>query len=299
MLSEKNKVLKEEYQKIKTFDDMLKLSYDIVKENETKTDLENAYNESSNTIYQYLIGKYQSEEQFENYFSNFPLLDDIQIRNDREYEYFRNIRFALKSHYIYDVFAQHEQHFVKLYFSVEPEHYIEVVGQMIEVIRELQKENNDELPQSQLRTTPSKEAGVLRVQNQEVLDQLIEKLDQVDFLNKQNDHLFLPTYKGYPIINDNGGTYYGFLSYLLTDYVYECIDQNQEVQVESFINYIKTHDYKEDPFIIKVCKGFESTSLYRQILLAKLNQIDNDMILSEYLGIQKSKEQPKKLVLKK
>ena len=187
----------------------------------------------------------------------------------------KNSNFIFMDKYTDDVYC-------KAYLSIKPEKYISVLIRLQQFIDGLYLNHGDEeLGQIKFRNFPANDAIVLRFAKEEQYQEFLAFLDVnqdiIEAFDKPN--LFMPQDKhGLSLVPDNGGSYNHYVTRMLWDYFTLCRNNEKDISICEFIDFINNYDSTLDKTIEK--NGDEINSIFKKIFIGKLLMQPNEDLLS-------------------
>lgn len=171
--------------------------------------------------------------------------------------------------------------FCKVYLSIKPEKYIEVMIELQKFIDNLYKNHpNEELGECKFRNVPSNDAIVMRFASKEHYEEFLKFLDENPKIKNSFDipNLFIPRDEyGLSVLPDQNSSYNFFVTKMLWDYMFECKEKNINVYIEELCNFIANYNCLT-PEIIDKCNESVIES-FKDILIGKLTSKPNSELL--------------------
>lgn len=132
--------------------------------------------------------------------------------------------------------------FLKVYLSIKPQDYMNVIIKLQDFINYLYEKYKDEkLSCFKFRFFPSNDAITIRFPSKEQYDEFLNFLDNnkdiIESFDKPN--MFMPQDgHGLCVISDEGNSYNDFVSKIIYEYLDYCKNNNLEVSTDEFVHFI-------------------------------------------------------------
>ena len=172
--------------------------------------------------------------------------------------------------------------FCKVYLSIKPEKYIEVMIELQKFIDSLYKNHpNEELGECKFRDVPANDAIVMRFASKEHYEEILNFLDENPEIKNSFDtpNLFIPQDEyGLSILPDQNSSYNFFVTKMLWDYMFECKEKGINVFVEEFCDFIANYNCLT-PEIMDKCHESVIDN-FKGILIGKISSKPDSKLLS-------------------
>lgn len=172
--------------------------------------------------------------------------------------------------------------FCKVYLSIKPEKYIEVMIELQKFIDNLYTNHpNEELGECKFRNVPSNDAIVMRFASKEHYEEFLKFLEENPKIKNSFDmpNLFIPRDEyGLSVLPDQNSSYNFFVTKILWDYMFECKEKSINVSIEELCNFITNYNCLT-PEIMDKCHESVIES-FKDILIGKLTSKPDSELLS-------------------
>lgn len=165
-----------------------------------------------------------------------------------------------------------KEYAIKAYIGLERKTYKEALKKIVEFA----VENSDDIIQFKARRIPSNDCVVFRFKSLKMIDKINDFIEKSGLIKKEmlTYNPFIPRKDSLMITPDfKGDSYNGFIREKLFDYFKECKENNYQVNIETFIEYLTKN--KE-----------EHINSFYDVLLDSLNNVPDTEILTRYLLLE-------------
>ncbi len=196
-----------------------------------------------------------------------------------------NFTFDMSKNWLYDRKNYENSHaYAKIYVPIKSDYFYQALREFTNIIEEIRNLNIG-LGQSKFRVTPANDAVILRLQSERALLKALELIENNPLIKRSIDkpNLFIPNINGLGITSDFGGSYLLIVEILLTNYLKECLKNEERPTLKSFINFIENTDFTKNLLIFKMCDyDIDLMYDYKETLIGKTLMEDDKKLIKSF-----------------
>lgn len=217
-------------------------------------------------IFQYIAEKYSNTTK-----NRFRIVLPNENNLSKNYSLSSNNAFLL----IDDYRMCNTQMEYKIYLSIKPEKYLDVIDKVMKIVEKVNKDNNSVVCNPMFRTFPANDGISLRLLDEKILNEFLSYIEVDSEIKNSFDKksLIVPNLDGVMILsNNNNNSYVSFVTEAIYNYLEYILKNKKEIDIEDFKEFIMNIDAEENKEII---------NKYQEILIGKINNQNDELLVKK------------------